>query len=235
MLLFRSAACLCLALLLTAGGSLAARAQSSSGKALAASAAVDVGAVAGKASKLIELLRLADRLTTVKGQPTVTAESKADLDKVTLVATYRVPDVKVEHFLTNKVLGVAIPGRKIKAVVRVDCLVHYWIDFRAMRVRQDEKDAKTLVVMLPGPARVTSEFAEGAMASYEVEYGELRVPRFNRAKAKHLRMEMYDIALEKARGLVEGLFAQFQTKLASDVASSLRAQHPGFRIAVKWE
>jgi hypothetical protein len=46
-----------------------------------------------------------------------------------------------------------------------------------------------VVVTLP-PVRVSADFAEGAEAEYEVEYGRLRGPALDGEKVAELRREM---------------------------------------------
>ena len=182
-----------------------------------------------------QLLEFADAATTQEGVPTVEAPRGPRFEAVELRVVYRVPSVAVTDYVTNEVLGLELPGRRVTAAIRTDLLVYFTLDASKLRLRQDPDYADTVEVVLPLP-KVTVGFPEGEQADFTVDYAALRVPYLNRSMAAELRTKMYGIAKEKARELYgKEVQPALQRALERELRKLLRKQVPGKRIDVVFD
>lgn len=192
---------------------------------------LDATAVADVIGQLLQEL---DRVTLRRGTPLVRLGAQLDVESVRLVTTFRVRGVEVEDYLTNEVLGMEVPGRRVQVTVRLDCLVHCMLNVGAIRIAADPDYPDTIEVQLP-KLELKGEFPEGEEAAYEVVYGGLRSPWLDRDKASELRRKMYQEARKRAvASFREGDAARHQAMVAREVERLLRAQFPDKRIHVKW-
>jgi hypothetical protein len=176
---------------------------------------------------------LLDRLTEAKGHPAARAGRSPAFERFELSARFRVPGVEVRDHVTNEVFGREVPGRRVEVVVKVDCVVRCTIDPAAVTVAPDPDYPDTVVVTLP-PVRVSADFAEGAEAEFEVEYGLLRNPWWDGEKAAEPRREMYAAAKRQAAATIEGeSLAAFREEMARELEKLLRKKFPGKRIYVR--
>jgi hypothetical protein len=181
-----------------------------------------------------QLVELADQATTRQGGPDVKVPRYPTLEAVQLRVVYRIARVEVADYLTNEVVGVEVPGRRITATVCIDVLVNCTLDVGKVLVRQDPDYPEITEVLLPAP-KVTTEFPEGELADYTVEYAGLRLPFLNREVAAELRTRMYSKAKEKACELyAKEVQPALQSNLVRDLQGLLRKQFPGKRIYVRF-
>src|SRR5262249_31370616 len=176
---------------------------------------------------------LLDRLTEVKGRPSVRADQARVLEALELSARVRVRGVEVRDFLSNEVFGQEVPGRRVDVLVKVDCIVRCNIDLREIQVALDPDYPDTVMITLPS-MRVSVDYAEDTLAEYEVEYGVLRSPLLDHGKAAALRREMYAAARQKAADIFESKFMPvFREELAHELEKLLRMTFPKKRIYVR--
>jgi hypothetical protein len=143
-----------------------------------------------------------------------------------LVFTYRVPEIELESSLTNSIWGVEIPGRTLSAAIRVDCLVHCWIDPDRIRGKRDPNVPTRLNVQGPNFSRFTAEFPENEFARYENEYGFLRSKYLDGAKATRLREELYQHAKTKAIDQVKDYLLTDRDSLVQGLQKDLQSLFP---------
>ncbi len=187
----------------------------------------------GLARDLASAAELLDRLTEAKGRSEVRGDRTAVFEGLQLSARFLVPGVEVRDHIPNEVFGPEAPGRRVAVTVKVDCVVRCTINPRAIEITTDLDYPDTVVVTLPA-VRVSADFAEGAEAEYEVEYGRLRSPALDGEKAAELRREMYAAARQKAADMFgEASLPAFRDELAREVEKLLRKQFPGKRIHVR--
>jgi hypothetical protein len=184
----------------------------------------------GLARDLADAAALLDRLTEVKGWPEVRAGGAPALEALELSARFHALAVEVRNHITNEVFGREVPGRRVEVVIKVDCVVCCTIDARAVEIVPDPDYPDTVIVTLL-PARVSADFADGAEAEYEVEYGGLRNRLLDGDKAAELRREIYAAARRQAADTFgEASLPGFCDELARELEKLLRKKFPGKRI-----
>lgn len=130
----------------------------------------DAAKALGLARNLADASAFLDRLTEAKGRPAARAEATPVYEGLDLSARFRIPRVEVRDHITNEVFGREVPGRRVDVSVKVDCIVRCTIDPGDIEISSDPDYPDTVIVKLP-PIRVSADFAEDALADFEVDYG----------------------------------------------------------------
>ena len=192
-----------------------------------------LGPLVARVQAVLKVARVLDRATETRGRTRVTAAALPEPVGMCLVTTFRVRKVRVENYLTNKVFGKEIPGRRVSATVTVDCLVAVSLDVKRIKVEPDPNSPDLVRVTLP-TFDLSADFAPGADATYEVSYGKLRNKWFSRKKAEELRKTMYREAKDKAARQFAGAgLSVFRRELIRALEHELHAHFPYHRITVR--
>jgi hypothetical protein len=192
----------------------------------------------GKAAKrtvpyaqlLQELAGLLDEVSTKKGAVRARVTSKKERTGIEVTVVTR-ETVELTSDFTNKILGIAVPGRRVSLWVRVEVEVRAGFDCKRVRVQVDPDYADTVVVILPLP-RWAADFAEDAEAEYWVGYGRLRSKWVDSQAAAEFRKQLYAEAKAEALRKRRGEEAIMPLR---ELEKDLRKRFPGKRIHLRLE
>jgi hypothetical protein len=188
---------------------------------------------AGRVAPLLDLAEFLDRVTERRGGPRARLTRRATLKSLHLEARFHVPQVEVEDYLTNRVFGREVPGRRVAVKVRVDCEVRCSLDLGKIKVRLDRDYPDTVEIILPD-FEVTATFPKGAEATYEVDYGRLRSPYIDSGAGAGLRKEMYkEVKRQAVEEFTQGSLSTYRREVARELQRQLRSKFPRARIHVK--
>jgi hypothetical protein len=189
------------------------------------------GKLGRKATPYLELLALADEVTTREGGVVVRTAGKPALESLHLEARFRLR-VEVEDYLTNAVLFAEFPGRRVWVRLRADCLVHCTLDLGGFRVERDRDYPDTVVVRLP-PMEVRATLPPDVEKACRVDYGRLRTRWFDADRADALRQKLARAARERAeQEFTAAALPAYRVALAREVQRQLRARYPRLRVYV---
>ena len=96
--------------------------------------------VAKKVVAAVEVAQMIDDLTRSTSAPKAKAPYKATLQAIELRARFLLPAVEAERYVSNEVLGLELPHRRVTVRARVDCEVHAAVDLAKVRVEKDKID-----------------------------------------------------------------------------------------------
>jgi hypothetical protein len=184
-----------------------------------------------QAAPYLELVALADQVTTREGVTKVRA-GKPALESLRLDARFRLP-VEVENYVTNAVLFAEVPGRRVAVRLRVDCLVYCSLDLSGFRVERDRDYPDTVVIRLP-EFEVEAAPAAVVAADCRIDYGRLRTRWLDSDKAGALREKLLKAAREKAAEEFRATaLPAYRQEFANQLQRQLRARFPTLRIHVR--
>lgn len=176
----------------------------------------------------LELVALADELTTHTAGPRAHTAGKPALESMHLEARFRVPVVAEDH-LTNSLLSLEVPGRRVSVRLRVECVVHCTLDLAGFRT---ERRGDTVTVRLPEVETHVS--VHDGEPAWVVQYGRLRSRWLDADRADLLGRRLLEAA--RARAAEEfrrDWLPALRRALADAVEGELRARHPGLRARVR--
>jgi hypothetical protein len=177
----------------------------------------------------LELVALADELTTHTAGPQAHTAGKPALESMHLEARFRVPVVAEDH-LTNSLLSLEVPGRRVSVRLRVECIVHCTLDLANFRT---ERKGAAVTVRLPElETHVT--VPDGDEPAWVVQYGLLRSRWLDADRADLLGRRLVEAA--RARAAEEfrrDWLPALRRALAGAVEGELMARHPGLRVRVR--
>jgi hypothetical protein len=182
----------------------------------------------------VEWARFLDKLTEQQGEAELTSAGGAPvLEKLKLVAQFRVPDVVVQDYLTNTICYLEVPGRRIATTIRIDCQVECSLDLKKVKVERDPDHEDTLTIVLP-ELEIRATIPKGTEYHYDTDYGGLRSQYLDSGTAKELR----ERTVRKAEELAEERFRQeshsaFRSTLTRELQESLRKQLAPLRVHIK--
>jgi hypothetical protein len=185
-----------------------------------------------RAAPYLELLQLADELTTCEGGVQFHSAGKPVLESLHLEARFRLPAVEVEDFVTNAIFATEVPGRRVSVRLRIDCVVHCSLNLSKFRVERDRDYPDTLVVHVPDvDVRATLPQEK---ATYSVDYGRLRSRLLDSDKADDLKKKLYRAACDRAaREFRATSLPLYRDELVKRIQAELRARLPRWRIHVE--
>jgi len=180
-----------------------------------------------------QLFTLADQASARHSPPEVRLPGSSSLEAIQLRVIYRIPNLTIDGYRTNEVLGTEVPGRHISVSIRVDVLVHFILDVQKMQLRQDPDYADSCELVLPRPT-VTTEFPDNELADYIVEYGALHVPYFSQDLARELRAGLYSKGRDKAQARFrQEVEPALRDDTVRELQKVLRQHFPKKRIYVR--
>jgi hypothetical protein len=186
-----------------------------------------------KAAPYLELLQLADEVTTREGGVRFHMAGKPVLEALCLEARFRLPAVEVEDFVTNAIFSAEVPGRRVSVRLRLDCIVHCSLDLGQFRVERDRDYSDTFVVYVP-PIEVRATLPRESAVAYQVDYGHLRSRLLDSDRADDLKRKLYRAACERAvQEFRKASLPLYRNELVKQLQRALRARFPGLRIHVE--
>ncbi len=193
--------------------------------------------IAGRVHGALMLAELLDELTRTRGDLTLkSAGRRAVPEKTFFGVEFLVPDVEFEDFVTNKVFGGEVPGRRVEVKIWLDCDVECRVDVGNIKIARHEDYEDTILVILPKPELI-GRVPEGREYRYQVDYGWLRAKWLDSDEARSVRKEMVSRAARKAgeefsksEALVE-----FRKGLKRELRAFLKTTLPeGRRIEIRF-
>jgi hypothetical protein len=190
------------------------------------------GRLGRQAAPYLELLQLVDELTTHQGGPAIHTVGRPSFESLHLDARFSFPGVVVEDFVTNSLLFLELPGRRVSVRAQVDCQVHCTLDLGHLRAERDREYPDTILVNLP-ELEVTATVAP-AGPTYQVDYGRLRTHWVDYDRVDGLKHKLCEVAQDwVVREFKKAHLAAYRRELARAIEGELRARHPGLRVYVR--
>lgn len=177
----------------------------------------------------IEKARMLDEHSTSVG-PISGQTGTPRIEATHVVVTFRVPDVERSRTLSNTVVGFGLPGRSMTNTIRVDCLVHGWIEPGLITASRESTSTERVTVRVPDFTRLTSSFPDGHSATFRTAYGSLRAHAIDAETAAAVRRGLYDDALAVAVEEVRGQLSATNGLLARELVKTLQQAYPSNHV-----